>query len=117
MNAASITSAMLTPSARMTPAANAATDSLERKMAPATPGQENLRETFASTVGQTFFGQMMKSMRQTVGKSKYFHGGRGEEIFQQQLDQLVVEKMSQSGSSPLVEPMFEQFMLNRGRSS
>jgi Rod binding domain-containing protein len=106
-----------TPSAMLTPSAHPARHAAQPGTGASAEDQEKLRETFASTVGQTFFGQMMKSMRQTVGKSKYFHGGRAEEIFQQQLDQLVVEKMSRSSASPIVEPMFDQFMLNRGKPS
>jgi peptidoglycan hydrolase FlgJ len=75
-----------------------------------------VREAFTASMGQTFYGQMMKAMRQTVGKSKYFHGGRGEQIFQQQLDQIVVEKMSRTCAAPMVDPMYEQFLLNRGRT-
>ena len=40
-----------------------------------------LREAFDSFVGETFYGQMLKEMRKTVGKSAYFDGGRAEEIF------------------------------------
>ena len=56
---------------------------------------------------------MLKSMRKTVGKPAYFHGGRGEEVFQRQLDQVLAEKMSRSSASQFVGPMFELFMLQR----
>ncbi|KKK89379.1 hypothetical protein LCGC14_2733690, partial [marine sediment metagenome] len=71
-----------------------------------------LRETFDAFVGQTFFAQMLKAMRKTVGKSAYFHGGRAEEIFQQQLDQVLGEKLAKASGDKLSRPMFELFRLN-----
>ena len=78
-------------------------------------GEEDrkLRETFQSVVGQTLYGQLLRSMRKTVGKPAYFHGGRAEEIFQQQLDQILSEKMSQSSAANLADPMYELFALSR----
>ena len=40
--------------------------------------QDELREKFTQFVGETFYGQMIKSMRSTVGKPAYFHGGQAE---------------------------------------
>ena len=78
-------------------------------------GEEPLREAFRDFVGQTMFGQMLQSMRSTVGKSAYFHGGRGEEVFQQQLDQLLVEELSESSASSVADPMFDLFQLQRSQ--
>ncbi len=47
-------------------------------------GGEELKEVFTEFVGQTLFGSMLASMRSTVGKPAYFHGGRTEEVFQKQ---------------------------------
>ena len=74
-----------------------------------------VREAFRDFVGQTMFGQMLQSMRTTVGKPAYFHGGRGEEVFQQQLDQLLVEKISDSSASTVADPMYELFQLQRSQ--
>jgi Rod binding domain-containing protein len=76
-------------------------------------GDTELRQTFDSFVGELFFGQMMKSMRNTVGKPAYFHGGQAEEIFTQQLDQVLGEKMTKASASSFTGPMFELFALNR----
>jgi hypothetical protein len=75
--------------------------------------QEALRQTFESAFGQTLFGQMLKSMRKTVGKPAYLHGGRGEEVFQRQLDQVLGEKMSRASASQIAGPAFDLFMLQR----
>jgi hypothetical protein len=73
--------------------------------------QTELREAFDDFVGQTFFGQMLASMRKTVGKPAYLHGGRGEEVFSQHLDQVLAEELSESSASQFSGPMFEQFLL------
>ena len=86
---------------------------------PAAAGQGNAtrndaetREAFDSFVGQLFFGQMLGAMRKTVGKPAYFHGGRAEEIFQQQLDQVLGEKLSEASRHQFSGPMFDLFMAN-----
>ena len=72
-----------------------------------------LREQFDSFVGEILFGQLLKSMRKTVGKPAYFHGGRTEEIFQQQLDQVLAEKITKASAATFTDPMFELFTLER----
>jgi len=76
-------------------------------------GEQETRRAFQSFVGQTLFGQMLKEMRKSVHKSAYFHGGRAEEIFQQQLDQVLAEKMSNASAERLSEPMYRLFTLGR----
>jgi Rod binding domain-containing protein len=75
------------------------------------PGQ--LRKAFDSFVGETFYGQMLKQMRKTVGKTPYFDGGRAEEIFRGQLDQKLTEQMSKASASTFTGPMFELFSLSQ----
>ena len=79
----------------------------------ATTQKTEAREAFDQFVGQTFFGQLMSSMRKTVGKPAYFHGGRAEEIFQSQLDQVLSEEMTNATADQFTGPMFELFMLGR----
>lgn len=74
---------------------------------------DTLRETFQDFVGQTLFGSMLASMRKTVGKPAYLHGGRGEEVFQQQLDQHLVEDLTDASAASISEPMYELFNLQR----
>ena len=77
-------------------------------------GDDNaLQEAFTDFVGQTLFGSMLASMRETVGKPAYFHGGRTEEVFQKQLDQHIVEDLTESSASTLADPMFNLFQLGR----
>lgn len=74
---------------------------------------QELRKAFGDFVGQTFYGQMLSAMRQTVGKPAYFHGGRAEEVFQAQLDQVLAEKMSDATADQFSGPMFDLFTLSR----
>lgn len=72
-----------------------------------------LRGAFDQFVGETFYSQMLKSMRSSVGKAPYFHGGQAEEVFQGQLDQTLAEEMTKASASQFTGPMFELFNLNR----
>lgn len=74
---------------------------------------KEVRKAFDQFVGETFFSQMLSSMRKSVGKPAYFHGGRAEEIFQGQLDQTLSQEMTKSSASQFTGPMFELFKLNR----
>lgn len=72
-----------------------------------------LKEAFHDFVGQTFFGQMIQAMRSTQQPAAYFHGGRAEEIFQGQFDQVLAEKLSDASAEKIADPMFELFMMKR----
>jgi Rod binding domain-containing protein len=67
-----------------------------------------LREKFTQFVGESFYGQMLKSMRATVGKPAYFYGGHAEEVFQGQLDQTMAEHLTKASASKFADPMFER---------
>jgi peptidoglycan hydrolase FlgJ len=72
-----------------------------------------LKEAFNDFVGQTFFGELMKQMRSTVGKPAYMHGGFGEDVFQSQLDQVLVERISESTARTFSDPMYELMLARR----
>ena len=76
-------------------------------------GRPSLREAFDDFVGQSFYGQLIGSMRKTVGKPAYFHGGRAEEVFQSQMDQQLAQQMSEATADTFTGPMFELFNLPR----
>jgi flagellar protein FlgJ len=100
---------MTIPTSPIIPQATAAT-------APAPNPKFNspeLREAFNQFVGETFYGQMLSSMRKTLGKPAYFHGGRAEEIFQAQLDQTIGEHLAKANADELAGPMFKLFSLQR----
>lgn len=70
-----------------------------------------LKKAFTDFVGQTFFGQMLSSLRSTVEKPAYFHGGQGEEMFQKQLDQILSEKLAETSAENFAGPMYDLFRL------
>lgn len=78
-----------------------------------TADERRLRETFAQFVGEVFFGQLLKAMRKTVGEPAYFHGGRAEEVFRGQLDQVLAEKLARRSGAQLAGAMYELFGLSR----
>jgi hypothetical protein len=82
--------------------------------APAKPGDVETKEAFQQFVGETFYGLMLKQMRQSVEQGPYFHGGQGEAIFQQQFDQALVERMSAASADTFAEPMYALFMARQG---
>lgn len=66
-----------------------------------------LKEAFTQFVGETFFGQMLQTMRQSVGEPAYFHGGMAERQFQARLDQQVAQDMAASGGGAFANGLFE----------
>jgi Rod binding domain-containing protein len=67
-----------------------------------------LQSAYREFVGKTFFGQLLKSMRQTVGKPAYFHGGQTEEVFRSQLDDQLADHMTTASAAKFADPMFRQ---------
>jgi len=65
------------------------------------------RELLHQFIGQTLFGQMLKSMRATQEKNPFFHGGQSEEIYQSLLDMELTDQMTQATSKTLSEPMYK----------
>jgi len=87
--------------------------SATQKPADGSQPSAELRKTFDSFVGETFYGQMLASMRKTVHKSAYFDGGRAEEIFRGQLDQVISQKLTEASAGSFSGPMFDLFALQR----
>ena len=53
-------------------------------------------------VGQTFFGTLMKQLRQSPFRSEMFDGGRGGQAFGSLYDQQLTERMSRGAGTKLV---------------
>jgi hypothetical protein len=69
------------------------------------------RQAFADVFGQTLFGQVLGAMRKTLDKPAYLHGGRTEEVFQAQLDQVFAEKLSDAAVDSFTGPIYDQLSL------
>jgi flagellar protein FlgJ len=95
-------------------ASPAPAESQARELESAAPAaSRELREKFDTFVGETFFSQMLTSLRKTVDKPAYFHGGRAEEVFQGQFDQMLSQELTKASAGQFSGPMFELFMLGR----
>ena len=68
---------------------------------------KQFRELLHQFIGQTLFGQMLKSMRATQEKNPYFHGGQSEEIYQSLLDMELTDQLTKSSSRTISEPMYK----------
>jgi hypothetical protein len=68
---------------------------------------KQFRELLHQFIGQTLFGQMLKSMRATQEKNPFFHGGQSEEIYQSLLDMELTEQMTKASSRTISEPMYK----------
>jgi Rod binding domain-containing protein len=68
---------------------------------------KQFREVLHQFIGQTLFGQMLKSMRATQEKNPYFHGGNAEDIYQSMLDMELTDQLTQATSTTLSEPMYK----------
>ena len=80
---------------------------------PKSADADQVRTAFTEFVGNTFFTQLVSSMRKTVDKSAYFHGGRAETVFQSQLDERLVDSMTRATADSIAGPMYELFALGR----
>lgn len=69
---------------------------------------QKVHDAFSTFIGEAFYGQMIKSMRSTLDKPAYFHGGAAEEMFQSRLDQQLAQEWAEQSGDRFAEPMFEQ---------
>lgn len=64
-------------------------------------------------IGQTFFGTMLRQMRESPFKSDLFEGGRGGQAFSSLYDQKLVEQMSRGAGKKLVASIIRKFEGNK----
>lgn len=81
-------------------------------------GEEDaaLRSAFDQFLGETLYGQMLASMRNTVGPPAYLHGGQTEELFRRQLDRVLAQQLAQTHAHDFSEGLFRQFGAVGGRA-
>ena len=66
-----------------------------------------LPDAFDQFVGDTFYRQMLKSMRSGTGKPEFLHGGQAEEIFQSQLDELMITDLTKATKDSFSADLFK----------
>lgn len=87
-------------------------DSVARAARPESK-REVRRKDVGEFVGNIFYGTLLREMSDSKVKGKYFHGGRGEEVFRGQLNMELAKRMGQSAGDPIAEKMYEA--LNRAK--
>lgn len=68
-----------------------------------------LRQAADELVGQVFYGTLLRQMRSSTFKGKYGHGGRGEEIFQGQLDEVLATRAGAARSSKISDAIVRRY--------
>ncbi|UCG15727.1 MAG: hypothetical protein JSV19_10575 [Phycisphaerales bacterium] len=72
--------------------------------------ERKVRETLDQAYGTVFYGTLLKQLRASSLKGEYMHGGRGEEVFQAQLDQVLVERISDARGFDLGEARIRELV-------
>jgi Rod binding domain-containing protein len=79
------------------------------KASAAGTARTQLREAAKKLIGEVFYGTLLKQYRSTGRKGTYGHGGRGEEVFQGQLDQVFAERAGAAVKGGLTDAIVQRF--------
>lgn len=77
--------------------------------------QAQLKELTEMLVSSAFIMPMFEKLRNDPLAANLFHGGRGEKVFQQQLDQVLSDRIAGSTKMGLAEAIYNQ--LSRGEQT
>ena len=80
----------------------------DMRIRPPEPAAGKLRAVADELVGTVFYGTLLRQMRASSLKGAYGHGGRGEEIFQAQLDQVFAQEAGRSRSTTLTDAIVKR---------
>lgn len=64
-----------------------------------------------------FINQMLKTMRESVGKSELMHGGSGEDIYTSMLDEELAKSISNAGGIGLEKMLMKQMSSEYGKAA
>jgi Rod binding domain-containing protein len=78
---------------------------------------EQLKKQAEKWVAQTFYGQMLKQMRNSPFKDKMFSGGRGGEAFGEMFDQQLADRMSKGAGGNLVDAIVSKLEQKKATSA
>jgi Rod binding domain-containing protein len=84
------------------------------KSKPPKSEHDKVQEQARKWLAQTFYGPMLKQMRESPFKSEMFSGGRGGQAFASMLDQRLADHMSRATDSKLVASITRKLMANKG---
>jgi len=70
--------------------------------------KDQLRELTEMLVSTAFISPMFEQMRSDPLAANLFHGGRGEEVFQQQFDQVYADRIASASRMGLADALYNQ---------
>ena len=79
--------------------------------------QDKVTETAQRWVAQTFYGTLMRQMRNSPFKSDLFEGGRGGQAIAPLLDQRLIDSMSKGTAKRLTGAIARKLMGMRGTAA
>ena len=97
------------PTRRSTSAASLDGFRLDQAMTSGKGEDAQLKELTEMLVSTAFIMPMFEKMRDDPLAANLFHGGRGEKVFQQQLDQVYADRISSASSLGLADALYRQF--------
>ena len=92
---------------------NAGLNHLDALNAGAKPKKSELHKQTERWVAQTFYGTLLKQMRNSPFKSDLFEGGRGGQAFSSLFDQQMIDRMASGSGQKLVRAIVRQIEANR----
>ena len=81
---------------------------LDRARSEGQSEEEQLREAAEKLVATTLIMPMFEQLRNDPLATDLFHGGRGEKIFQQQMDQVLSDRIAGATRFDLVDSVYKQ---------
>lgn len=81
---------------------------LDRARSEGQSEEEQLREAAEKLVATTLIMPMFEQLRNDPLATNMFHGGRGEKIFQQQMDQVLSDRIAGATRFDLVDSVYKQ---------
>lgn len=82
---------------------------LDQAQRDASDPDAELRELTEMVVSTAFIAPMFEQLRSDPLAANLFHGGRAESIFQQQLDQVLSDRIATTTKFGLADALFKQF--------
>jgi Rod binding domain-containing protein len=87
-----------------------AADSGRVQAQPPTAETVDAEQAFQEFYAGTFYRLMLKALRESQGEMAYFDGGQAERIFQSQLDEQIVQNLSEHHGRELAAPLYQQYL-------
>jgi|ERR1041384_4065389 Rod binding domain-containing protein len=82
---------------------------LNSAMGDQSPGRDDLTAAAQKVVSQTFFGNILKQMRESPFRSELFDGGRGGQAFASLYDQHMADHMARGVGKKLVNSIVRRY--------